>query len=604
MANYDTPWWPITRLGFVEGCAIIDQDLINEQGYQISARMRAMRGLRTPGLANGFALSLTRSSTGGGLTVLNVAAGTAFDASGNAIVLAPSTFSATMAPPQTKTGTPTDYWTPSTQVGNAWAHDFGLQELPVGEAVFLFVQFAENQERGPSQQGGVQGYSRFQQTPILDWVTTAAQLGGYQALPLATLTYDGTNITIGYGPQQLSGLAFPGSPIVEAPVKKGAIAPAPTYARMVPGDGGAILEIGGSQGVVVGLTTPDSLPDPSGAAPFNAMLGLSYDNSIIFTEGLTLSCPLTVASGNNDSLTLAVAGTALGYQTKQGSIIKAPTFSAGPAGSPLLVVSNATVEVDAPKLQLDGIVSGPSITLGGTLALGTNALQIYDAGGATARGFVAPLGSTQGLGLGGDGSGVALGTSSNGSFTPALTVGGTQVTVAGQLVIPTGDVTVQGLTTTTNDLFVGGLVSHAQWNASMVIDPTLQPGAAAGDLFTLSGSLTTHGGALVIIVTGALYLQPPTTAAPTTALITVKVDGTQIGTITGVLAYYGVGFGEVNLAMIQVPTTAFPATTSGVGPHSVTLSFPSTVPLFVASYVQCALSVLALEVPATAVAAS
>ena len=63
MANYQIPWWAIQRLQFFDGDQIYDQDLINEQSYQLGGRMRAMRTLRTPGLADLFVALMGKNQT-------------------------------------------------------------------------------------------------------------------------------------------------------------------------------------------------------------------------------------------------------------------------------------------------------------------------------------------------------------------------------------------------------------------------------------------------------------------------------------------------------------------------------------------------------------
>src|SRR5215831_14972786 len=70
------------RMNYFERQFLRAQDLMDEQDYAQDRRLRLVRALHTPGVAEGLAVS-----AGVGAGTISVAAGTAIDSSGRIIVL-------------------------------------------------------------------------------------------------------------------------------------------------------------------------------------------------------------------------------------------------------------------------------------------------------------------------------------------------------------------------------------------------------------------------------------------------------------------------------------------------------------------------------------
>jgi hypothetical protein len=556
MANYDIPWWSISRLRYFDHQPLFDQDMIDEQAFHIGQRQRATRLLHAPGIAEGLRVQASK-------LVLQISPGTAFDVGGRPIVLVPSNDpSNPYAPTNEQMAT---YWTACTDPAGWWQHDFS--NTPPPAPILLYVRFLESQEPGP---GGSVGNTRWQQTPIIDFINAdqgPSGLAAKNALLLAIVQVSGSSFDILYQQGTLArpcaGLSVPG---LAAPATlSGAVPPVAFYGRSVPdGDrrvvSGAILELGGFDGVVLGLTSPTGTGDPMcGVVPMAPALSVGSDSNVAFGGQLTLSAVAAPSSGLVVGKTLLVATPTTGGAAQV--TIGAP-FSVSPsAGTAALHVTADAIELAAPQFNF-GAVTGAALQTQAAAVLLRSALfaagqpvLFTSADAQTPLGYLSAL-TAPGVSVGFGGAGGAVLALGNGStVTPAVTVGATQLALAGQITLARGDLAVPGSITMNADLTIGDRVSSI-WALRQIIDDTDQLDPVSG---SMTVSFPSQGGALVITVTGTLILNAPrSTAINPTATLSWTLDGKPVATISATVQFQDVGQSTgQSWATIMVPLTRF-----------------------------------------------
>lgn len=599
MANYDVPWWSLSRLGYFGGEPLFDQDMVDEQTWLAGNRQRAMRLLRTAGVAEGFAI------TTAGLA-LQVSPGTAFDVLGNAIVLAPNNPNAPDNPALPPSNEPNNHSAPpwTGLPSGAWQRVF-----PSGAAsnvpLLLYVRFDETECEQSST--GAAGNTRLQQTPILDVVNGDAQaiatLAQSQALLLAVLTLSDTAVTVtseswSFGAQtiarQTAGLSLPGPSL--SVLAEGAIPTASSYLRVA---SDAALEIGGTAGLALGTVATSAVADPStGAvplAPQGVALVIGSDDTVTFAQPLTTTA--VTIGGTLDVDSGLLHATPSGAVTIQGELDVA-------AGA--LHVAPGTVSIGAPSLQLPGgLGQGLDAASGGAFVLATP-LDLSSASLGVSAADGTPVGAVQSTTQGATPTlaitapaGVALGTSPS---SPSLTVNATAVTTTTPLAI-NGDLSTGGTLDVQQPITLLGRITTG-WSAQLVIDPTLQFSPTT-NLLT-SRPFVSRGGALVLTVVGNLtFCADPNGAVPPSLQFTVSFDGKALpGTWTTPVIFWSNV--QVLAGCYSLPLTrlVLPAPTPS-GSHTLTLQLTTTLPpLGAFNGLAATLSAVVMELPVSTLGGS
>ncbi len=170
MPNYGEPAWANKRLRYFDGQFLQSQDLIDDQMFHIATRHRHDRLLQVAGVAEGLTLSANGS-------VLTVAAGTAVDASGRQILL---TAAATVNAPAG----------------------------PIAQVLYILFGETDTDDVVATQTGGVEGTTRWTQTPTFGFAAAASLPAGAVALGTVNVAQNGT-VTLDSSTRQYSGVRLP-----------------------------------------------------------------------------------------------------------------------------------------------------------------------------------------------------------------------------------------------------------------------------------------------------------------------------------------------------------------------------------------------------------